>query len=205
MIFNANFVFVYLQEIFYGINPFYLQKQGSNIGKGWDIQVKNYGRPFIIDVEASGFGQSSYPIEVGLALGHNEKYCSLIAPPADWTHWDKKAEAIHRITRNILIHHGKSIRKVAEELNAILGQAIVYSDGWTVDKPWISKLFSMAEIKRSFFISPLERILSEKQMKIWHKTKDSILRQSDLTRHRASTDAFIIQETYVQTLTDECF
>ena len=43
--------------------------------------------PLIIDVEASGFGPLSYPIEVGLALSAGEKYCSLILPAADWTHY----------------------------------------------------------------------------------------------------------------------
>ncbi len=28
--------------------------------------MKKYFRPFITDVEASGFGSSSYPIEIGL-------------------------------------------------------------------------------------------------------------------------------------------
>ena len=39
--------------------------------------------PNIIDVEASGFGPHSYPIEVGLALGDGSKFCSLILPVRD--------------------------------------------------------------------------------------------------------------------------
>ena len=35
-------------------------------------------RPDIIDIEASGFGPDSYPIEIGVALSSGEKYCSLI-------------------------------------------------------------------------------------------------------------------------------
>jgi hypothetical protein len=162
--------------------------------------VNIFRRPLIVDVEASGFGQTSYPIEIGLALTNNERYCSLIRPPDSWTHWDKKAQAVHHITRDILLKSGKPIHKVALELNAILGHATVYSDGWCVDKPWITKLFGQAGIAMSFHVSPLEMILSEPQMTIWHATKDRIIAQSDQDRHRASTDAYFIQETFVQTL-----
>jgi hypothetical protein len=162
--------------------------------------VKNNQRPFIIDIEASGFGHSGYPIEIGLALNRGEKYCTLIIPFESWTHWDKEAAAVHKIPRDILFTHGKSILQVAEELNELLDQRTVYSDGWVVDKPWITKLFAMARIPKSFYISPLERILKEEQMEIWHKTKDKIIEDSKLTRHRASTDAYIIQETFMQTL-----
>jgi hypothetical protein len=35
-------------------------------------------RPNIIDIEASGFGVDSYPIEVGIVLSTGQKYCALI-------------------------------------------------------------------------------------------------------------------------------
>jgi len=157
-------------------------------------------RPIIIDVEASGFGQSGYPIEIGLAWNRTKRYCSLIVPSNDWTHWDESAQAVHHITRDTLIRHGKTIRQVAIELNEKLDGCVVYSDGWVVEKPWINKLFWAAGMAKAFFISPLERVLSEKQMEIWHRTKDRIVKDLNLTRHRASTDAFIVQETYMQTL-----
>ncbi len=161
--------------------------------------MPSFRRPFIIDVEASGFGQSSYPIEIGLALEENVRYCSLVRPSDNWTHWDKKAQAVHHITRNLLIEKGKPIHKVALEINALLGRMTVYSDGWVVDKPWITRLFEKAAIVQSFHISPLEMILTEDQMEIWHETKDRIIKESKFKRHRASTDAFIIQETFTQT------
>ncbi|WDP84202.1 MAG: hypothetical protein HUN05_02695 [Desulfobacter sp.] len=59
-------------------------------------------RPYIVDVEASGFGSQSYPIEIGLALGPDTRYCSLIIPSPQWTHWDKAAEKTHAISRDLL-------------------------------------------------------------------------------------------------------
>lgn len=156
-------------------------------------------RPFIIDIEASGFGPHSYPIEVGLALDPDHKYCSLIAPAPDWTHWDATAETVHRVSRQLLATHGQPATAVALKLNELLGNSTVYSDGWVVDQPWLIKLFSRAGVNQRFSISPLEMILSEHQMEIWHEVKTRVARELDLTRHRASFDALIIQETYLRT------
>ena len=156
-------------------------------------------QPFIIDIEASGFGSHSYPIEVGLALERGVKYCSLIMPAPDWTHWDPSAEGVHHIPRQILATHGKTARAVASALNELLAGATVYSDGWVVDQPWLVQLFASAGMAQRFSISPLEMILSERQMELWHEVKRQVIADLALTRHRASFDAEIIQETFLRT------
>ena len=161
--------------------------------------MHNVIRPYIIDIEASGFGPHSYPIEVGLALDPGTKFCSLIAPAPDWTHWDVSAEEVHRIPRDILETHGQPATHVALRLNELLGNATVYSDGWVVDQPWLTQLFSRAGVVQRFSISPLEMILSEKQMEVWHEAKKQVIKDLELKRHRASFDALIIQETYLRT------
>jgi hypothetical protein len=157
------------------------------------------GAPNIIDIEASGFGSTSYPIEIGVALNSGEKYCTLIIPEKDWIHWDKNAEKVHNISRELLYTHGISVKEAARELNKLLDGRILYSDGWVVDKPWLTTLFFAARMSMKFSVSPIELILSEPQMAIWHETKDRILKQSKLNRHRASNDAWVIQETFMQT------
>jgi hypothetical protein len=156
-------------------------------------------RPAIIDLEASGLGGGSYPIEVGIAAGDSSKYCALILPASDWTHWDKEAEKIHRIARDILETHGKPIRDVADDLNKLYAGQTLYSDGWVVDKPWMVQLFHAARVAMKFAVSPLEMILSEAQMGRWHNTKDQLLAEVKHQRHRASFDAWVIQETYKRT------
>jgi len=156
-------------------------------------------RPFIIDVEASGFGSSSYPIEIGVALDCGRRYSSLIRPADDWIHWDDNAEKTHGISRDILNSHGRPIREVAAKLNDLLGNRYVYSDGWVVDKPWVTQLFASARLPQFFTVSAIETILSEEQMAIWHEVKNEFTLKNHLQRHRASIDAFIIQETYVKT------
>lgn len=159
-------------------------------------------RPLIIDVEASGFGGTSYPIEIGLALDDGHKYCTLIQPAPDWTHWDVEAQSVHRIPRDILETYGRPGRAVAETLNELLANRTVYTDGWVVDKPWLTTLFHASRIDMQFRVSPLELILSEAQMARWHREKDEVVASLDLSRHRASHDAWIIQETYRRTRRD---
>ena len=156
--------------------------------------------PNIIDIEASGFGPQSYPIEVGLVLASGEKYCSLIRPAPGWTYWDTDAERVHRISRDVLETHGKPIAEVARQLNALLHNQTVYSDGWVVDNPWLIQLFFAAQVERRFTFSDLEMILSEQQMAIWHETKNAVIDDLSGRRHRASVDATVVQQTYIRTL-----
>lgn len=165
------------------------------------MQKPMNNHPWIIDIEASGFGPDSYPIEIGLALENGDKYCTLVLPAPDWDHWDESAESIHRISRDILETYGRPMEEIARELNELLEGKTVYSDGWVVDKPWLNKLFHAAGVEPGFSTSALEMILSEEQMAIWHDTKDRILKEVEHKRHRASFDAMIIQETWVRTRT----
>jgi hypothetical protein len=156
------------------------------------------GAPIIIDIEASGFAAEGYPIEVGVALDDGTTFCSLITPAPSWTYWDDEAEKVHRVARDILETYGRSIQEVANTLNLMLRGKTAYSDGWEVDKPWLSTLFWEAQIPQQFRFSTIEMIMSPGQMRTWHETKNDILNASDVKRHRASIDAVIIQKTYVQ-------
>jgi hypothetical protein len=156
-------------------------------------------RPNIIDIEASGFGFESYPIEIGVVLSNGQKYCSLIKPEKNWSYWDQDAELVHGLSLELLYLHGKPVQTVAWDLNQFLRNQTVYSDGWVLDKPWLTRLFYQAGIAPVFFISSLEYILKEPQMAIWTVTQKQVINDLALQRHRASTDALIIQETYYRT------
>ena len=156
--------------------------------------------PYIIDVEASGLGPDSYPIEVGLALEPNQRYCSLIRPASHWNHWDRQAETVHGIPWGNLLKSGRPLREVASELNQLLRNKVVFSDAWTIDNNWIIELYAAAGVKKRFRVSALETILTERQMDLWRETRDAVVRDLSLERHRASNDSWIIQETYVRTL-----
>jgi hypothetical protein len=157
--------------------------------------------PSIIDVEASGFGAASYPIELGVALSCGKRLSMLIKPEPDWVHWDVNAQQVHGVSRELLLQNGKPVDEVAKCFNVLLKGQTVYSDGWSVDKPWISALFHAAGLAMDFSVSPIEQIMRESQFEIWDLTKKNLFLNADQARHRASQDALIIQQTYVQTRT----
>ncbi|MEH6712091.1 MAG: hypothetical protein V7733_12830 [Paraglaciecola polaris] len=155
--------------------------------------------PIILDIEASGFGADSYPIEVGVALNSDSRFCRLIRPANGWLHWSEEAQSLHGISRQMLNEKGAPVHQVCIELNQLLVGKTAYSDGWVVDSPWLSRLFESAGMKMEFELSQLEIILNEQQMNNWHVTKSRILTQTQALRHRASHDAAIILQTYLET------
>lgn len=149
-----------------------------------------------LDIEASGFGSSSYPLEVGIVLSNGESWCSLIKPEPHWTHWSMEAQAIHLITPEQLQERGKPIKEIALALNACLKGKTVYSDCWVLDDRWLRKLFENARIKPSFRLQDITYILKEEQFPDWEKTKQTIANELDISRHRATNDARILQEAF---------
>ena len=61
------------------------------------------------------------------------------------------------------------------------------------------ELADAAKISQQFRFSDLQMILKESQMDIWHQVKDEVTLDLKLARHRASSDARIIQETFIRT------
>ena len=157
--------------------------------------------PAIIDIEASGFGRESYPIEVGVVFANGEKFCRLIKPEASWTHWDPKAESVHRISREILETKGLPASQVAQELNERLSDMTIYSDCWTVDKPWLDTLFLVTNTAPTFRVRAIEMVLDEDQWERWRETFSSNIKKHVGIRHRASADAELIQKTWIGTRT----
>lgn len=154
--------------------------------------------PAIIDLEASGFGRGSYPIEVGYVLPEGATYCSLILPPPHWSHWDARAQEVHHISREILMAHGKPAPQVARALNLQLRGRTLYSDGWANDYTWLSLLFDEAEMTPAFRLDNLRSLLDERQAEAWHACKQGVLSELQSPRHRASTDARVLQLTFAR-------
>lgn len=149
-----------------------------------------------IDVEASGFGRGSYPIEVGVAGPGSGLFCYLIRPLDSWRHWDPDAAALHGLSRDVLLKWGRPVEEVAGALNAQLAGLTVYSDAWGQDMAWISRLFAAADLTPRFRIESLRALLSEDDTEHWHGLKRTVERTVQSNRHRASTDARVLRLTY---------
>jgi DNA polymerase III epsilon subunit-like protein len=154
--------------------------------------------PIIIDVEASGFGRGSYPLEVGVVLPDGSRHCYLITPARGWKHWDDDAEALHGISRETLSAYGRPLREVAWRLNELLLNKTAYSDAWSFDMSWLGKLFDAADIPQRFRIADLSELLDEEQQRLWGALKQRVADDLGLQRHRASGDARILQETWLR-------
>lgn len=155
--------------------------------------------PAILDIEASGFGKGSYPIEIGVATEHGDTHSWLVAPEPDWEHWDAEAERIHGISRQQLRYEGQPVTVIAEQLNEMLEGQILYSDGWGFDSGWLALLYYSARRTMTYRLETLPRILSEYQMKHWDETKEGIRISHGLSHHRAGMDARVLQLTYEAT------
>ena len=149
--------------------------------------------PAILDVEASGFGRGSYPIEIGFVEPAGGSFCCLIHPQPDWQHWDESAEALHGISRAALLTHGKPAGWVAQEINTRLRGQTVYCDGWGHDYPWLARLFDTADTQPSFQLEDLRRLLTEDEAARWHAVTEQVRGEQRLSRHRASSDAKVLQ------------
>jgi hypothetical protein len=149
--------------------------------------------PCVLDIEASGFGRGSYPIEIGFVLPDGTAYCTLIVPDDSWTHWDGDAERVHGISRSLLQRHGRSAREVAVELNHRLAGRTVYCDNWAHDYTWLARLFETAAVNPSFKLRHLRELMTENAAEQFDDTREIVARNLQLRRHRASSDARVLQ------------
>ena len=149
--------------------------------------------PCVIDIEASGFGRNSYPIEVGYVLPDGRSRCTLIRPADGWTHWDMAAEQVHGISRTALLSHGKTVFDVARLLNDDLAGMTAYCDGWAHDYAWLGALYEAAGLSPSFKLESVNRLLGDTQLSQLDDARRGALAEMGLTRHRASNDAKALQ------------
>lgn len=163
-------------------------------GTGWNTQAP----PGILDLEASGFGRNSYPIEIGYVLPDGETFCSLIKPADSWTHWDASAEQMHHITRASVLRHGRGAAELAKELNQRLAGLTLYSDGWLQDYTWLNVLYEEAGVAPSFKLGHLRTLLTEAEAQRWDALKREVEAELKLDRHRASSDARLLQVTLLR-------
>ncbi|MEE4298828.1 MAG: hypothetical protein V2J24_05240 [Pseudomonadales bacterium] len=151
--------------------------------------------PIILDVEASGFGRGSYPIEIGLAFPDGSTEAFLIHPAPGWSHWDPGAERVHGISREELLVHGRNVVEVAALLNARLAGNRAYSDAWNFDSSWVARLFETAGFPQHFRLDTVRTLLDETEVEAWTEAKRVVRARYGDVVHRAAADARLLQRT----------
>lgn len=152
----------------------------------------------MLSMEASGSGPDSFPVEVGFVLPDGASYCTLIRPPAHWTHWDAKAERVHRIAREMAVTHGRGLAEVAGQLNARLADRTIYCDGQSQAQAWLRTLFDAAGSAPAFALEDFRALLTPREIAVWPVLQRQVANEMHLQRHRASADAKILQHTLVR-------
>jgi len=147
----------------------------------------------VLDIEASGFGRHSYPIEIGYVREDGQAWCSLIHPTDDWCHWDQDAERVHGISRDLLLQHGRAPLQVAQQLNQALDGRTVFCDGWAHDYSWLATLFEAAGIGQRFRLDSIHRLLRDAQLERLDALRAEGFQVLSVDRHRASSDALVLQ------------
>lgn len=155
--------------------------------------------PIILDIEASGFGAGSYPVEIGYADASGQGWSAQVQPHTDWLHWDMEAEKLHQQSRQSLEVHGHTAREIALHLNHVFCGKTVYTDGWYQDFVWLHSLYEAAGLNPNFKLEDLRLTLTAEQKAVWHETKQILRDNTALQHHRALADAKVLQLTWLKT------
>jgi hypothetical protein len=160
-----------------------------------DLEDFNIKDIIVIDCEASGLKEHSYPIEVGLAF-NDDSYSFLIKPEKDWTYWSKTAEKMHNIKREELFDEGISCYEAAQRLNSQLRGLTLFSDATDYEVFWINKLFKSAQCDCLFDIDSIYSFPFNGEVYAAEKKR----MRSYIVAHRAENDAIIVRESLIKSL-----
>jgi hypothetical protein len=130
-----------------------------------DLTADRIRWPIIsLDFEASGLGEGSYPIEVGLAIWLRsaapiQSWSTLIVPTEDWITsgvWKSKSAEIHKIDQSELFT-GLKPAVVINAMNKLarLGAAVL-CDGGKYDRYWLERLTDAADQDVGFLLGSWE-------------------------------------------------
>ncbi len=150
----------------------------------------------ILDIEASGLDEQSYPIEIAWVDTKSDARDSFLVNPEtsqdDWSYWDPNAEAIHGLAREAVTSKGIDVKSACRRLNSALGGKTVYSDGLNWDRFWIRTLFDGAGLtnpkRQRFYINAVTERLAPAQQ---HALTEKL---ATVRPHRALADAQLIAE-----------
>ncbi len=149
--------------------------------------------PCFLDVEASGFGDKSYPIEIAWSneAGEIQRYLINPASCADWVSWNADSEKIHGIDRPRLERNGWDPEFVATRLTEDLHGKTVYTDAPDFDDSWVAKLFTAVKQPKPFHCEHIDELL----LTVLRKPDDAIWQamlhieriKNELTEFRSGT------------------
>jgi hypothetical protein len=152
----------------------------------------DFTRVAFIDLEASGLGSASFPVEIGWAIvredGSIDSASFMIRPPAKWTMyenaWSPASEQLTGITRETLEKHGLAPIEVMTRFLEAVGDRELFSDAPDFDAHWFGMLAEAAGISLGSRTIRDAKTLMDKM-----DAEQGLTEKLPPARHRAETDA----------------
>lgn len=159
--------------------------------------------PCIGDIEASGLGIDSYPIEIAWSIPSGEIRSRLIRPVSRWgNYWEPAAEDLHGITRDMIQQQGITAAEVAVLMNTDMDGRVLYFDGGDYDRRWLTQLFEAAGVQPNFEFGDFNTLLALAGVRDGSRRLESEMRAradiGDLKLHRAAHDVKFLQRWYIR-------
>ena len=150
-----------------------------------------------IDLEASGLGAASWPVEVGWCFLDGAPTSMLVRPDENWPDdaWDPAAAALHGLTRGELKKRGAPAQTICNAMNEALAGAVVYSDAPDWDGFWLYRLFSAAKARQAFQVFDFADLF-EAAPPVQYEKARAAARKSAPHRHRAKDDVLHMRALY---------
>lgn len=162
-------------------------------------------QPCIGDIEASGLGPESYPIEIAWSLPDGSIHSSLIQTDSRWGEdWEIEAQELHHITPVMLLEQGLPALEVAKKMNEELAGEQLYFDGGHHDLFWLTILFRAADMQPSFGFRDFDTLLAAAGAIDGNKRvtaeawAERDFAELGLQRHRAANDVKFLQRWYIR-------
>jgi hypothetical protein len=156
--------------------------------------------PAFLDIEASGLGNTSYPIEVAWSDSRATVHTYLIRPDENWTSWDMEAERIHGISRDELHDRGLSPAEVCQRIRTSISGVTAYSDAPELERFWMNRLFQAGEGGNSPIlvlgvsqIPEIRTICYERGL--YNRLKEQAI-EAEGKIHRAASDVRILMSVF---------
>lgn len=154
-------------------------------------------RVLFIDIEASGLGIDSYPIECGWTVWNGEGDATLInhQPWLESSYWDSQAELLHGISKESLkdAPDAKTALKIITDKTQ---EGILFSDCPKMESIWLSLLSSASQDRMKWTIHDATSLFG-KSLKD-ERMANSIMEKFKTTghHHRAQGDSLVLWKVW---------
>lgn len=111
----------------------------------------------VLDIEASGLGENSFPIEIAWQGPIVKPQSFLIRPDPNWDleSWDERAEQLHGIPLRQVLAEGVATRTIVEQLCRDCAGRTILSDGLAFDQVRLNQLCAAARWQGSIRLTDL--------------------------------------------------